>query len=50
MKRDENNSLCKACVEKGNYPSGMSVDDLEVKALPDSQWERLHKDLTPDLE
>ena len=44
----EEYALCDTCYKKGNYPDGQ--EEFEERALPDSHWERLHRDITPELE
>ncbi len=43
-------SLCQKCFNKGNYPTAVSENDFETKQISDLQWEKLHKELTPELE
>lgn len=38
-------------MKHGNYPTGLdSVTDFETQSVPESVWERLHKDLNLEME
>ena len=43
-------SLCYTCYTKSNFPSDCQPTDFEAHTLPDLQWERISKELTPELE
>jgi hypothetical protein len=43
-------SLCETCFSQANYPADLKGEDFVGAAIPDSYWDRIHKDLTPELE
>jgi hypothetical protein len=43
-------TLCITCFQSKNFPEGVSELDFTLGKLDDYRWERLTKDLTPDME
>ena len=44
-------SLCQACANKGNYASGLVLEhDFQKDSIKDDHWERLYKEITPEIE
>jgi len=50
-KADSTYSLCTICVKSSNYPGDLDAQrDFTPATLSEEVWERLHKELTPEVE